>query len=123
MMRWFRTSRTFLGAIALFALALQIVLAFGHVHLPDFARVPGVTIALAQETGTDPTGNKNTGHSTDDYCLICASVTMVGTLVVSGVATLPAPIASSGAWYGRFCTALCDRVSHAPFRARAPPSV
>jgi hypothetical protein len=122
MMRWFRTSRTSLGALALFALVLQIVLAFGHVHLPGFAHVSGGTTAQAHGTSTHPAG-KGTGHSTDDYCLICASVTLAGTVVPPSAATLTAPTALSDTWYGRFRTALCDRVGHALFRARAPPSV
>jgi len=121
-MRWFRTSRTSLGALALFVLALQFVLAFGHVHLPDLAHASGTTTAKAHGTPTNPAG-KGTGHNADDYCLICASVTMAGTVVPPSVATLPAPTASSDACYGHFCAAVCARVSHALFRARAPPSV
>ena len=53
-MRWFRTNRRFAGTLALFALALQFTLAFGHIHLRDFAGVPGVAVAQAQATTTDP---------------------------------------------------------------------
>src|SRR5215472_13233042 len=52
-MRWFRANRRFSGTLALFALALQFTLAFGHIHLRDFAGVPGVTVARTLATTAD----------------------------------------------------------------------
>ena len=34
-MRWFRANKTFGSRLALFALAVQFVLAFGHIHHED----------------------------------------------------------------------------------------
>ena len=34
-MGWFRSNRRGSGMLALFALAVQFVVAFGHVHLPN----------------------------------------------------------------------------------------
>ena len=81
-MRWLRTNRRFVGTLALLALALQFTLSFGHIHLRDFAGVPGVAAAQAQPTTPDPTRDPGTGHSTDDYCLICATANLAGTLVL-----------------------------------------
>ena len=65
-MRWFRTNCRFYGALALFALALQITLSFGHVHIRDFAGIPGVAVAQAQDGSDRPAGH----NDTDGYCLV-----------------------------------------------------
>jgi Protein of unknown function (DUF2946) len=120
-MCWIRTNRRFAGTLALFALALQIMLSFGHIHARDFAGVPGVAVAQAQSTGGDSDGNSGTGHSTDDYCLICATASLAGTLVLPSQVALVLPVASTDTSYGHFCAAFCGRIDHALFRARAPP--
>jgi hypothetical protein len=116
--RWFRTNRRFAGTLALFALALQFTFAFGHIHLRDFAGVPGVAVAQAQST---PAGDHNPGHSTDDYCLICATANLAGTLILPDLVALPVPVASIDTSYGHDCSTSCSRIDHALFRARAPP--
>jgi hypothetical protein len=120
-MRWFRTNRRFAGTLALFALALQFTLAFGHIHLRDFAGVPGVAVAQTQATTADPAGDHKTGHSADDYCLICATAALGGTLVLPSQVALVLPADSIDTSYGHFCAAFCGRIDHALFRARAPP--
>jgi hypothetical protein len=120
-MRWFRTNRRFSGTLALFALALQITLSFGHIHARDFAGVPGLAGAQAQSAAVDRTGDPGTGHSTDDYCLICATANLAGTLVIPSQVALVLAADSTDTSYGHFCAAFCGRIDHALFRARAPP--
>jgi hypothetical protein len=120
-MRWHRTNRRFSGALALFALALQITLAFGHIHLRDFAGISGVaTAATYVDTQQSPWHN-DADHSTDNYCLVCATVSLAGTLVVPLPAVLAVPLNSIHAQHWHLCTADCGRIDHALFRARAPP--
>jgi hypothetical protein len=111
--------RRFAGTLALFALALQIALSFGHIHLRDFAGVPGAGRALA--TTIDPAGNNNPNHSTDEYCLICAAANLAGTLAVPDLVALPVPLDATDTWYGHFYFQPGGRIDHALFRARAPP--
>jgi hypothetical protein len=106
--------------LALLALALQITLTFGHIHLRDFAHVSGAAFP-PRATTVDPTGDHNTGQATDDYCLICASIRLAGTLMLPSQVD-PAPLVESiGSSHGHFCSTLCSRIDHALFRARAPP--
>ena len=124
-MRWFRSNRGTSGALALFALALQIALAFGHIHLRDFAGVPGVVVAHA--TAPDPTSDHNNGHSTDDCCLICAAAKLAGTLVLPSQIALVLPVSSTDelmcarlfglrvAWITRYL-ARAPPVDHRPSR-------
>jgi hypothetical protein len=106
--------------LALFALALQITLAFGHIHLRDFAGIPGVA-AATQANVQQPAGSDDADHSTDNYCLVCATVSLASTLVVPIPAVLPVPLNSTHAQHWHLCTADCGRIDHALFRARAPP--
>jgi hypothetical protein len=120
--RWFRTNRRFVGTFALIALALQFTLAFGHIHQRDFAGVPGVAVAQAQATTTNPADHHNPGHSTDDYCLICATTSLAGMLVLPDlVAALHVRVSSADTSYGHFRSQPCSRIDHALFSARAPP--
>jgi hypothetical protein len=120
-MRWFRTNRRFSGALALFALALQLTLAFGHIHLRDFAGIPGVAVAQAQANSDQSPGHNDTDQSADHYCLVCATVSLAGTLVMPALVALPLPAISADTqrWYTR--AASLGRTAHAHFRARAPP--
>ena len=54
-MRWFRANKTFGSRLALFALAVQFVLAFGHIHHEDIfgpAR-PAAAMAAAVPDGEE----------------------------------------------------------------------
>jgi hypothetical protein len=81
--------------LALAALALQIVLSFGHVHLD------GIRPAAAQTAVTAPhqaavaeaprqVPAQNSGDN-DDYCAICASIYLASTGFVSQAPRLPVP--------------------------------
>src|SRR5262249_46857781 len=85
-MRWFR-SRSRLGAyLALFALAFQLAVSFGHVHLERIAPISAVASALANgqppsdqaNAPSDPTGREN--HA-DHLCPICTLIHLAGALV------------------------------------------
>jgi hypothetical protein len=120
-MRWYRTNRSFAGTLALFALALQITLSFGHIHLRDFAGIAGVATAQAHATTTDPDRDHNTRHSTDENCLICATANLAGNLVLPDLVAFPVPVTSTDTTYGHSCSASCSHIDFALFRARAPP--
>ena len=90
-----------LGAlVALAALALQITLAFGHVHLNDL-HLRGVTggsrgtaFAPGQPTlaQTSPQAPGQNSNDDDDYCAICASIFLVSNSFASAPPVLPVPI-------------------------------
>jgi hypothetical protein len=120
-MRWFRTNRRFSGTLALFALALQITLAFGHIHLRDFAGIPGVAVAQAQDSAYRSSRHNDADHSTDQYCLVCATVSLAGTLVLPALVALPLPELSAATQHWYVHSASLGRIAHAHFSARAPP--
>ncbi len=89
-MRWFRSHRLEVAALALFALACQFVLSFGHVHLDRTAGfstgrsiAAAVGSAIAAPAGkvtladlpTSPR-EKNPDGLGDDFCAICANISL-----------------------------------------------
>ena len=125
-MRWFR-SRLRLGSyLALFALAFQLAVSFGHVHLERIAppSVGASALANAQPSADDlnapsnPTGREGLA---DDHCPICTLIHLAGTLMPAEMPLLPMP-----AVFGRLRLEVAAEfdltASHAAlFRARAPP--
>jgi hypothetical protein len=120
-MSWVRTHRKFGGTLALFALALQLALSFGHIHVRDFAGIPGAPVAHAQLTAPHGPDGHATDQASDDYCLVCATIALSGTLVLPALPAVPPPSISTYVthWY-RFADRR-DRFDHALFSARAPP--
>src|SRR5262249_45933420 len=95
-MSWFR-SRSRLGAyLALFALAFQLAVSFGHVHLERIAPLSAPASALA---GTPPSADDLTAppnpagreHPADDHCPICTLIHLAGALVPAEMPSLPVP--------------------------------
>jgi hypothetical protein len=128
-MSWFR-SRSRLGSyLALFALAIQLTLSFGHVHLDGnvlgvrhAATLSGVSAGTAVATAViDPAG-KETPALADDFCPICALIHLAGTLVLAAAPSLPQ--------LGAFSPSPLEAAPlpfdiagphHSPLGARAPP--
>ena len=125
-MRWFR-SRSRLGAyLALFALAFQLAVSFGHVHLERVAPLSAAASAFAgaQPSATDlnaPANPAGREDRADGYCPICTLIHLAGALVPAETPSLPLPNAFG--WLRLELAAEFDlTASHAAlFRARAPP--
>jgi hypothetical protein len=122
-MSWVRTHRRLGGTLALFALALQLVLSFGHVHAHDFAGIPGSPVAQAQVTAPHGGPDGDAGDQADAYCLVCATVALSGTLVLPVRPALLPPANSINVSHWYRLADRRDRFEHALFSARAPPLV
>jgi hypothetical protein len=123
-MHWFRSKLQLGSRLALVALAVQLALSFGHVHLhnlvpasPTSATMGPGTVLLSEAPSHNPDG------SLDTDCPICALLQLVAASAPSVTPDLPLP-ANSGST-GRQATAQLASASspHFPFQARAPPSV
>jgi hypothetical protein len=124
-MRWFRANKTFGSRLALFALALQFVLAFGHIHRDDIygtAR-PAAAIAAAVPDGSQPLpANHHPTKHGDDYCAICAAVSLLGNSLVAAAPALPLPPASQAVEQIDRVAILFIAPRRAAFQSRAPPT-
>ena len=125
-MRWFRSRKRAGSYLALFALAFQLAVSFGHVHLERVAPPSVGASALAgAQPATDhlnaPSNPAGREGLADDHCPICTLIHLAGALVPAEMPSLPLPIV-----VGRLRLELAAEfdlaASHAAlFRARAPP--
>jgi len=124
-MRWFR-SRARLGAyLALLALAFQLVVSFGHVHLEGFAAASKSTLASVQAQpselqSSDPAGQEAPALA-DGYCAVCALIHLAGGLTPAQTPSLPLAISFHRL---RFAAAIefdLTRPHRVLAAARAPP--
>jgi hypothetical protein len=122
-MSWVRTNRRFCGTLALLALALQLALSFGHIHVRDFAGISGTAVAHAQLTTPHGPDGDATDQASDDYCLVCATVALSGTLCLPTLPVLPQQSISTDVSHWCWAADRRDRFDHALFSARAPPLV
>jgi hypothetical protein len=125
-MTWFRSNRCGVAWLALFALACQLVLSFGHVH---FGRIGGAPNAWAVAMGagdhsasiTSSSHHGNPSGIADDFCVICASISLASTLVVpaSPAFVPPIPVLKASSW--SFAAVELASIDHLFFEARGPP--
>jgi hypothetical protein len=127
-MRWWRSKRKGVASLGLFALILQLVLSFGHVHARDF----GASRALAAPAAGAPTAiNKSVKAGSqeqvpsrlpEDDCPICTTMHMAASGLLPAPPSVPTPtnftqflkptlIADFSLGVGR----------HTLFQTRAPP--
>jgi hypothetical protein len=126
-MQWFR-SRSSLGSwLALFALTVQLVLSFGHVHLDRGASLAGHSSTLLRvnvSTGVDaaslPAGDQAPALADID-CAICALIHLAGTIVTAQPPRLPLPAVFGRAPPEPVAGLRLTAQHHSPFPARAPP--
>lgn len=118
-MGWLRVWQRLTGWLALFALALQFAVSFGHIHAEDFASASART-AAAQTSGalTRPGGHHDTNHP---HCAICAVVHLAGTLLAPAPPVLALPAALLVARLDAPRPQTCAVAPAASFHARAPP--
>jgi hypothetical protein len=135
-MRWFRSHSFALTSLALFALACQFVLSFGHVHLDRTAgfstgrsiaaavgsviAAPAGKVTLA-DIPTSPR-EKNPDGLGDDFCAICANISLAAAIVLPIVLLLLVGTASSERLIWYFAATRAASTVHVHFDARGPPA-
>jgi hypothetical protein len=134
-MRWFRSHRFEVASLALFALACQFVLGFGHVHLDrlagnssNWAIAAAAGKAVAAPVGkvssadlpTSPRQKSPSGLG-HDFCAICANISLAGALFVPDAPTLLPGISFSEKLHWSFAATRAASIDHFHFNARGPP--
>ena len=101
-MKWFRRHIKTGSRLALFALALQFVLSFGHFHvtaaqaapaiqpLTDLAQAQSLASEAAGQAEQQPAGHDD-GQPSNEPCAICAVMSMANQLVFATPALLLLP--------------------------------
>jgi hypothetical protein len=126
-MNWFRSRGRSAAGLALFALALQMALSFGHLHRDDLGLPPLPASDQAQVTAHTSVaprpGNPDQQPASDDYCVICASMALVATGVPSLPPALTVPEPVRPVWPAPTPAQTLKLDVALSFRARAPPLV
>jgi hypothetical protein len=119
-MQWLRSHLGLGSCVALFALAVQLVLTFGHMHLGGLSGHSSTTIEAS--VGTTTPASNDGSNGADDYCALCALTHLAGTLLPASPAALPLPLASAQSRCSEsgLCFVLPAQRS-ASYAARAPP--
>jgi hypothetical protein len=121
-MSWFRSNRCGVTWLAFFALACQLVLAFGHVHGgKNYPLVWTVAADSGSASLTVPSSHKHPTGLADDFCAICASISLASTLVIptSPAVVPPNSFVQDLSW--SFAAVELASIDHLLFNARAPP--
>jgi hypothetical protein len=126
-MNWIRPHIRAGVYLALFALALQAVLSFGHIHPEDLglpASGAGHQTQLSSNAtpvrGNPSAPDQNSG--TDDYCAICASMMLVATAIPSLPPVLIVPEKIHRVWPAQISARGISPKFIASFQARGPPA-
>jgi hypothetical protein len=125
-MGWVRSHRRYGARLALFALALQIVLSFGHVHLDGVLGARGPLAAASSHAATLQASRQNPAPSpvgdNDDYCAICASIYLAASSFVPVAPQLPLPADFTRIAHSeRVAVGLTHEPRRSAFQSRAPP--
>jgi hypothetical protein len=123
-MRWFRANRILGSRLALLALAVQFIVAFGHIHRDDiygFTRAAAAITAPVPDGGQPLPGHHPIKHG-DDYCAICATVSLLGNSFAATAPALPLPSASRAIEQFEHVADIFIAPRRAAFQSRAPPA-
>jgi hypothetical protein len=125
-MNWFRSKARSCARLALFALALQMVLSFGHMHpadlgLPPLAEPAGAQAKISLAHAVATPGDQDQQPASDDYCPICASIALSGTWMPALSPALVEPVPISRGWLPQLSRHSLSAQFAASFQARAPP--
>ena len=108
--------------LALFALACQLLLSFDHVH---FGKNAGKiwTAASGAFASSDQSSSPQGPplSTTDDFCAICASINLAGTLIVPAVTWILTPVSVRAELPNIPADVEPRSMAHLLFNARGPP--
>jgi hypothetical protein len=106
--------------LALLALALQMAIAFGHVHLRGLAQHVGATAHSTVAQAKSQTPLQIPGDN-DDYCAACASIFLASTAFTPAPPVLPLPAAFVRLERHFNVASPVVEPPQLAFRSRAPP--
>jgi len=115
-MNWLRLKAKRLSLLALFALALQLGLFFGHTH--HYVAVAGISASQPQASTPDADHDQDVHR---DLCAICATVAMANTLVAAAPPSLTRPLTITALQTAFDPEAIAAETRRSAFHSRAPP--
>src|SRR5262245_3272060 len=118
-MHWIRRNSHFGSGLAIFALAIQLILSFAHIHLAD---IQGSSAVIASSSQLQPNIPDDDGGTTgQDLCAICVALNLTASSVLPTVALLATPFDHPHRWVAALHPAQVPYRVHFLFQPRAPP--
>jgi hypothetical protein len=115
-MKWVRANIKLGARVAVFALAVQFALSFGHFHAIAAQAAP--SIESAQQL---PAPDHDSDQHPDDFCAICAVIALASTAIFVTPPVLPPPQAMPSRWLTTEATYRYVISARGAFQPRAPP--
>jgi hypothetical protein len=119
-MNWVRRNSRLGSWAALFALTIQLVLSFGHIHLEGIQGSSAVIAAQSQVQPDNP-ADEDGGPAGHDFCAICAALNLTSSSVLPVVALPAAPFDHPHKWFAVLRPAHISYGIHFLFQPRGPP--
>jgi hypothetical protein len=124
-MAWLRSRLRASSWVALFAIAMQLALSFGHVHLdristssdPQSAHVADTSLAVTARAADELPAGAN------DECAVCALIALANSSILPLPNSLPVPMRSALVQHEAAPGFYVTQTTLLPFQARAPPVV
>jgi uncharacterized iron-regulated membrane protein len=137
-MKWFRSNIKHGSRLALFALAIQFALAFGHFHGAAVLAAPAIQSGPAQlqsdnagrlpapaainrSAHQQPASNHDTDPQPNDACAICAVIALANTVLFATPPLLLLPQANEFVYLTTDAEFLHLNSARVAFQPRAPP--
>jgi hypothetical protein len=118
-MKWFRSKLRHGSRVALFALAIQFALSFGHFHGVTAQAAP---VALGQSVQQQqPASDRDSDQHPSDPCAICAVMAMANVAFVATPPALLLPQAIEFSYFAADAEFVHANSVRVAFQPRAPP--
>jgi hypothetical protein len=119
---WVDRHKRYGVVLALIALALQIALAFDHVHLRVVGQgSPAAFSQHAASAQTAPHAPAQFPNDQDGYCAVCASIALASSAFTAAPPQLPVPATFKRVEHRLDRAATLAKPQRLAFRSRAPP--
>ena len=119
-MAWLRSNIRFGSWAAIFALTIQLVLSFGHIHL-EYIQGSSAAIAAPSQVQPDTPNDDDRGTARHDFCAICAALNLTSSSILPTVVLPASPFDHPQKWIADLHPAQVSYRVHFLFQPRAPP--
>ncbi|HLX16314.1 MAG TPA: DUF2946 family protein [Bradyrhizobium sp.] len=117
-MKWFRSKLRHGSRVAIFALAVQFALSFGHFHGVVTSAPVALSLSVQQQ---QPASDHDSNRHPDDACAICAVMAMANAVVFATPPALLLPQATEFSPLAIDDEFVLVNSVRAAFQPRAPP--
>jgi hypothetical protein len=120
-MRWFRDNVRHGSWLALVAIAINLALSFGHVHVAGRVSDHGLIAAVLGVADHDKAPGHPDGPLGDDLCPICLASSAIANAMAASSPAIPLQLTATVVDRPITSVRLVIALPRAPFQSRGPP--